>query len=53
MHLTLEKLEAPGSGEAWWSGGGGGNILLETGWDGGMGWGEVRGQTRKGMKTGL
>ena len=22
MHLTLERLEAPGSGEAWWVGGG-------------------------------
>ena len=22
MHLTLERLEAPGSGNVWWSGGG-------------------------------
>jgi hypothetical protein len=35
MHLTLERLEAPGSGELWW--GWGGDILLEMGkkeeWD--------------------
>jgi hypothetical protein len=34
MHLTLEKLEAPGTGEVWWGGGGMGwvgDILLETG----------------------
>jgi hypothetical protein len=29
MHLTLKRLEAPGSLEVWW--GGGGNILVETG----------------------
>ena len=37
MHLTLERLEVPGSGEAWQGGvGRGGDILLETGeeeWD--------------------
>jgi hypothetical protein len=35
MHLTLEKLEAPGNGEVWWVCGCG-DILLETGkeeWD--------------------
>jgi hypothetical protein len=32
MHLTLERLEAPGSGGVWW----GGDILLEMG----VGWGE-------------
>ena len=38
MHLTLKRLEAPGSGEVWWDGvwvevgggGGGGDILLDT-----------------------
>jgi hypothetical protein len=30
MHLTLKKLEAPGSGEAWWSWEEG-DILLEMG----------------------
>jgi hypothetical protein len=30
MHLTLERLEAPGSGEVWW-GGMVGDILLEMG----------------------
>jgi hypothetical protein len=29
MHLTFKRLEAPGSGEVWWSRGG--DILLETG----------------------
>ena len=33
-HLTLERLEAPGSGEVWWNRVGCGNILLEM-------WGEV------------
>lgn len=28
MHLTFERLEAPGNGEVWW--GGVGDILLET-----------------------
>jgi len=31
MYLTLERLEAPGNGEVWWSGLGSGNILLEMG----------------------
>jgi hypothetical protein len=33
MHLTFERLEAPGSGEVWW--GGVGDFLLEMGeeWD--------------------
>jgi hypothetical protein len=34
MHLTLERLEAPRGGEVWWDGGGGGDILLETGEEG-------------------
>jgi hypothetical protein len=37
MHLTLERLGAPGSGEVWLGGCGCGSILLETGeekvWD--------------------
>jgi hypothetical protein len=44
MHLILKRLEAPGSGEVW--GGGGGDILLETGlgWRrGGVEWGAVGG----------
>ena len=62
MCLTLERLEAPESREAWqgsglevgWGEGGGvcGDILLETG-GGGMGLGTVRGQTRRGIMTGL
>jgi hypothetical protein len=35
MHLTLERLEAPRSGEVWWDGSVG-DIFLETGeeeWD--------------------
>jgi hypothetical protein len=40
MHLTLRRLEAPGSLEVWWGGGGGGggggeDILMETGERGG------------------
>ena len=32
MHLTLKRLEAPGSLEFWWGGvGWGGDILVETG----------------------
>jgi hypothetical protein len=31
MHLTFERLGAPGSGEVWWNGVGGGDVLLETG----------------------
>ena len=31
MHLSLKRLEAPGSGVAWWVGGwGGADILVET-----------------------
>jgi hypothetical protein len=30
MHLILKVLEAPRSEEVWWSGGGSGDILLET-----------------------
>jgi hypothetical protein len=29
MHLSLKRLEAPGSLEAWWCQGGGGHILVE------------------------
>ena len=40
MHLTLERLEAPGSVEAWWRG----DILLGVGVGGGcLGWEEVWG----------
>jgi hypothetical protein len=36
MHLTLKWLEAPGSLEVWWGRGGrGGDILAETGEQGG------------------
>jgi hypothetical protein len=35
MHLTFERLEAPGNGEVWW--GEGGDILLEMGFVGGGG----------------
>ena len=44
MHLTLERLEAPGNGEAWWGGG------METG---GRrdGTGSSQGQTMRGMKS--
>jgi hypothetical protein len=54
MNLILEILEAPGSGEVRWGWGGGGDILLEM-WAGGrgMGFGEVRGQSRKEMKSAL
>jgi hypothetical protein len=39
MHVTLKRLEAPGSGEVWWSKGWvGGGILVETG-----GWEEIWG----------
>ena len=31
MHLTLKRLEAPGSLEVRWGGGGGGDIHMETG----------------------
>lgn len=33
MHLTLERLEAPGSGEAWQDEGGGDILFEEVGWD--------------------
>ena len=54
MHLTLETLEAPGNGEAWL----GDSVcvgqpLLEPGGGGGLGWGLVRGQNRRGETTGL
>jgi hypothetical protein len=47
MHLTLKRLEAPRSGEAWWGGGGGRDILEEiwqvvrdmVQWEGGPGGG--------------
>jgi hypothetical protein len=37
MHLTLERLEAPGSRETWW---GWGDILLEMGAGGEEEWDE-------------
>jgi len=51
MHLTLKRLEAPGSLEVWW----GGDLLLETGsgQGGGMGCGTVRGWTGSGIKSGV
>jgi len=55
MHLTLKRLEAPGSLEVWW-GGWDGDILVEMrvgGWGGGMGYGTVRGWTRRGIKSGV
>jgi hypothetical protein len=37
MNLTLKRLEALGSLEVMWCGGGGGDILMEKGgWGGGM-----------------
>jgi hypothetical protein len=39
-HLTLKRMEAPGSLEVWWGGVGVVDILVETGeWGGGMGCG--------------
>jgi hypothetical protein len=49
MHLTLKRLEAPGNLEVWW----GGDILVETGQEGGMGCGTVGGWTRRGRKSGV
>ena len=51
MHLPIEILEAPGRGEA-----GGVGVVVGTsswrlGWD--MGYVTVRGQTGRGLKTGL
>jgi hypothetical protein len=48
MHLTLERLEDPGSGEVWCGMGRSGDILLETGEEV---WNEKqsRGWTRKGI----
>jgi hypothetical protein len=46
IHLTLKRLEAPGSLEVRWGGGGGGggDIHVETGvWGGSMGCGIVGG----------
>ena len=40
MHLTLKRLEAPGSLEVRWGGGGGGSIHVETGWGGEQVWHE-------------
>jgi hypothetical protein len=48
-HLTLKRLEAPGSSEVRW--GEGGDILVEMGgWGGGMGCGTVRGWIGEGNK---
>jgi hypothetical protein len=49
MHLTLKRLETPGSLEVWW--GMGGDILMETGGCGvGIGCETVGGWTRRGIK---
>jgi hypothetical protein len=49
MYLTLKKLEAPGSLEVRWDGGG--DIHMETGvWEGGVRGGTVRGWTGEGDK---
>jgi hypothetical protein len=52
MHLTLKRLEVPGSLEVCLVGGlGGGDILVETGgWGGGMVYGTVGGWTGAGIK---
>jgi hypothetical protein len=50
MHLTLERLEAPGSGEVWWDGQGG-EILLEMGERNGMR--SSKRVNQEGMVTGL
>jgi hypothetical protein len=52
MHLTLKRLEAPGSLEVRWGGSVGvWNIHMETGvWGGGMGYGTARGWTGRGDK---
>jgi hypothetical protein len=52
MHLTLERLEAPESGEACWSVVGGGDILLELGQEE---WNEelLEGEPGGGIMTGL
>jgi len=49
MHLTLKRLEVPGSLEVWW-GGWGGDILVETGRRV-MGCGTVRGVNWEGKKS--
>jgi hypothetical protein len=52
IYLTFKRLEAPGSLEVWW--GGSGDILLETGGQGGgMGYVTVGGWTRREIKSGL
>lgn len=46
MHLTLERLEAPGSGKAWqWGGGGGDGLCVWGGHPLGDWW------TRNGMRS--
>ena len=51
MHLTLKRLEAPGSLKVRWGGVGGGDIQVETGrWGGCMGCGTVGGETGEGDK---
>jgi hypothetical protein len=50
MYLTLKRLEAPGNLEVRWDRGG--DIHVETGgWEGGMGYGTVRGWTERGIKS--
>jgi hypothetical protein len=55
MHLTLKRLEGPGSLEIWWSGEFRGvDIFIETEVQGGgMGFGTVRGSTGNGIKSGV
>jgi hypothetical protein len=55
MHLTLKRLDAPGSSKVKWGGGGGEDILVETvGQGGGMGCGTVRGWLgTEGIKYGV
>jgi hypothetical protein len=52
VHLTPKRLEAPGSGEVWWSRGCSRRTLLEKG-ERGMGCRRIRGWTGKGIKSGV
>jgi hypothetical protein len=53
MHLTLKRLEAPGSGEVWCLGLGAGAGILREARGGDMGCGTVRGQTGRRIKSHL
>jgi len=52
MHLTLKRVEAPGSLEDWWDGWGGwsADILVETGW--GKVWGYGMWNSQGGLREG-